>query len=228
MHNSERQHLWTNMHTCSHVLWADVTTANQLLKNMSHGGSFKDCCVVSLILIEAEVRRRMFSFCLSATSRGEDFYLISSLHALRLKAGISSHRVKFDLLWYWKGCFGTSAMPVLSQMMRASDVCLRESLCCLVNTPSFSHQSLRLTGMLNCAVIASHHSKWTETYLCHFLTGLLGESSGTAWRLDRQTVAPLFHHGQTAPQLHQSTHQCCQVCGKVLGGSLPGFYFSAL
>lgn len=54
--NSKRQHLWTNMHTCSHVLWADVTTANRLLKNMSHGGSFKDCCVVSIILIVAEVQ----------------------------------------------------------------------------------------------------------------------------------------------------------------------------
>lgn len=41
-----------------------------------------------------------------------------------------------------KGSVGTLRIPVLSQMMRASDVEASEVLCLLVNTPWFSHHNL--------------------------------------------------------------------------------------
>lgn len=93
--------------------------------------------------------------------RGCQFYSICSLQGLRSKAGMFPHLEKPALVWYWNGCSGTSVIPVLSQMMRASDVCLRDSLWFSVKTPGFSHQSLKSTiclkNMAICFVLFQIH-----------------------------------------------------------------------
>lgn len=120
MHNSssQGQHLQVNI-TPSHMFYELMRNqrTSWLKKKLSQGGSFKDRYRVSLVSTVVEVGRRMFTCRLGATSHSEGFYLISSLYTLRLKAGMSSQKVKLDLL-YRKGCFGTCAMPVLSQMMQ--------------------------------------------------------------------------------------------------------------
>lgn len=73
----------------------------------------------------------------------QDINSPSSLHGLRSNEGMSLHLVYPDPRGlYWKGLSGTSVIPVLSQMIRASDVSLRDFLWSAVKTPSFSHQSL--------------------------------------------------------------------------------------
>lgn len=43
----------------------------------------------------------------------------------------------------WKASMGTLRIPVLSQMMRASDTEASEVFCLLVNAPGVSHHNLK-------------------------------------------------------------------------------------
>lgn len=68
-----------------------------------------------------------------------------SFHGLRSKLGMLLQGVYPDPRGRnRKGLSGTSVMPVLSQMIRARDVSLKDALWASVKTPVFSHQSLRM------------------------------------------------------------------------------------
>lgn len=56
------------------------------------------------------------------------FHSFSSFHGLMSKAGMFSQSVKDDFDTNWKGLSGTLLIPVLSQMMRESEVCFSDSL----------------------------------------------------------------------------------------------------
>lgn len=69
----------------------------------------------------------------------------SSFQGLRSKTGMLLQGVYPDPRGRnRKGCSGVSVIPVLSQMIRARDVSLKDSLWASVKTPVFSHQSLRM------------------------------------------------------------------------------------
>lgn len=140
-----------------------------------------------------------------------DMNLPPSFHGLRLKVGMSLQGVYPDPRGRnRKGFSGTSVMPVLSQMIRARDVSLKDALWASVKTPVFSHQSLKMIvfdHIKTTTQIATGQLRWQRNWEG---TDLPREFSGTAWQSDRQTVVPLFLHGQTVLPLRPATRQYCQ------------------
>lgn len=143
-----------------------------------------------------EIRKgKLFHKNSSANCLRQNFFHTNSLsfHGLRSKTGMSLQWVQPEPRGrYWNGCRGTSVMLVLSQMMRASDVPLREALWASVKTPGFSHHCLKGIQIRQLWIYQStNNSRPTNKTICFiYSTGLLGESSGTGKKSSRQTRVP--------------------------------------